>query len=55
MRNLVDDMHHWYHGAPVQHRGLGDQITGLHVHDSIVVLEKGPIYRPEHSKVGRAP
>lgn len=53
MRNLVDDMHHWYHGAPVQHRGIGDMISGMHLHDSIVVLEKDPIYRPEHSKVGR--
>ncbi len=52
MRALVDDMHHWYHREGVQAPGIGDGISGMHIHDSIVVLEKGPVFRPEHSKIG---
>lgn len=53
MRALVDDMHHWYHDGGVRAPGIGDAISAMHIHDSIVVLEKGPIFRPEHSKIGQ--
>ncbi len=49
---LIDDMHRPYHGQPEQMRGIGGAVSGVHVHDSIVVLEKGPVHPPVHSVVG---
>lgn len=51
-RELVDDMHHWYHNKGLRHEGLGDHISGLHIHDSIAVIDKEPVFRPVHSRVG---
>ncbi|MEM1065337.1 MAG: class I SAM-dependent methyltransferase [Pseudomonadota bacterium] len=52
VRELIDDMHHWYHPAGVKHGGVGDAVSGIHVHDSVVVFEKGPVHRPTFSLVG---
>ncbi len=52
VRELTDDMHRWYHPRKLRHPGLGDQISGVHVHDSIAVIEKQPVHRPCHSWVG---
>ena len=30
---------------------LGQEFDGLHVHDSIVVIDKAPVRRPTHSRV----
>jgi hypothetical protein len=49
---MIDDMHRWYHDAPVGSPGLGDVVTGIHVHDSIVVLDKGHVFAPVHSRIG---
>lgn len=54
LTQMVDDMHHWYHALPAKVPALGGQLTGLHVHDSIVVLEKNRAYKPVHSRVGTA-
>ena len=51
---IIDDMHRWYHNLPEQVPALDGMVAGLHVHDSIVVLEKEQVYRPVHSKVGSA-
>ncbi len=51
---MIDDMHHWYHGDGVQNPGLAEAVTGIHVHDSIVVLEKGRVHAPTFSMVGGA-
>lgn len=52
VRDLIDDMHLWYHGhRPLKMRPLQRQISGIHVHDSIVVLEKAEANRPTHSRV----
>lgn len=53
IRRMVDDMHHWYHDGAANYPALAGRVTGLHVHDSFVVLEKGPEHRPVHSRVGR--
>ncbi|MEX0284818.1 MAG: class I SAM-dependent methyltransferase [Paracoccaceae bacterium] len=53
LRELTDDIHHWYHPKKVRHPGLRDKISGLHVHDSIAVIEKQPVHRPCHSWVGQ--
>ncbi|GAB4305402.1 MAG: class I SAM-dependent methyltransferase [Roseovarius sp.] len=51
---IFDDMHRWYHGAGLRWPGVGDAVSAVHVHDSIVVFEKAPIHRPVHSQVGAA-
>lgn len=51
-RELVDDMHRWYHKKGLRHPDLGNTVSGLHIHDSIAVIEKEPVYRPVHSRVG---
>jgi len=49
---LVDDMHRWYHQQNLRHKHLSRWITGLHVHDSIVVIDKAQVQRPTKSRVG---
>jgi methyltransferase family protein len=52
LRELTDDMHAWYHGGDLLHPAISGAVTGIHVHDSIAVLEKGPVPRPVYSSVG---
>ncbi|MFP4239338.1 MAG: class I SAM-dependent methyltransferase [Rhodosalinus sp.] len=52
LAELADDMHHWYHPHGERRAGLGAAVSGLHVHDSMAVFEKGPVHRPTHSRVG---
>ncbi len=52
VRRLIDDMHHWCHGGPPRRPALAGKVSGLHIHDSIVVLDKLPIHEPVHSRVG---
>jgi hypothetical protein len=54
LRRVTDDMHHWYHRAPVHDFARAAMVTGVHIHDSIVVIDKGKVYPPTHSKVGPA-
>lgn len=49
---LTDDMHHWYHGKGQRIAATADHLIGLHIHDSIVVLEKGSKAPPAHIQVG---
>lgn len=51
---LVDDMHHWYHGAEPRDVERAATVAGVHVHDSILVIDKQKVQRPRFSKVGRA-
>ena len=51
VRALIDDMHHWYHAGKRRAPGIGDQIGAMHIHNAIVVLEKGANPRPVHSQV----
>ena len=52
VRAMIDDMHHWYHDGAFAHPATAGQVTGIHIHDSMVVLEKGTPYRPVRSIVG---
>lgn len=52
MKTLIDDMHHWYHSQGQKVAGTCDYLAAMHVHDSLVVLEKEMLVRPKHSKRG---
>ena len=54
VRAMIDDMHRWYHEADVQHPATAGKVTGIHVHDSMVVLDKGTAHRPVRSFVNAA-
>ncbi len=49
---IIDDMHRAYHGQRAQMPALGQVPSGIHVHDSIIVLEIGAVHRPVHSRMG---
>lgn len=51
VRHMVDDMHRWYHSKGQKLPELEGQLTGIHVHDSIVVLDKDEVLRPTHSRL----
>lgn len=51
VRELIDDMHVWCHDEGISHAPTAGQVTGIHVHDSLVVLDKNIAYRPVRSKV----
>jgi hypothetical protein len=50
VRRMIDDMHRWYHDD-----GLSEEwsagVAGIHIHDSIVVLEKAVVHAPVHSRM----
>ena len=49
---ILHDMHHWYHGKKPKISKISQACTGVHIHDSFVVLEKGKVYSPVYSTVG---
>ncbi len=49
---MVNDMHHWYHRKGLRHPEISNECSGIHVHDSIVVLEKNKVFPPVHSQNG---
>lgn len=51
LRELIDDIHRWYHPGIVKHKATAESLSSLHVYDSIVVLEKNVSYAPVHSVV----
>jgi hypothetical protein len=51
IRELVDDMHSWYHREGQRHPSVASCCASLHLYDSICVIEKGEMQRPTHSKV----
>ena len=51
IREMIDDMHCWYHTKKLRHPELAPHFTSMHVYDSICVLEKDAPRRPVHSKV----
>lgn len=52
LMNLIDDMHHWYHTNKLKHAAISNECSGIHIHDSIVVLDKNKVFKPVHSRVG---
>lgn len=54
LRHMVDDMHSWYHGKKeLALPELAQEFNGVHIHDSIVVIDKAKVQRPTHSRVQR--
>jgi hypothetical protein len=51
IKQLIDDLHAWYHGRNTQ-TPARDWIRAIHVYDSMVVIEKGKVERPSHIIVG---
>ena len=49
LMDLVDDIHHWYHARGLKQSVVSKDCSGIHIHDSIVVLEKNKVYEPVHS------
>ena len=49
--DLVDDMHHWYHNKKLHAAEISKACPSIHIHDSIVVLEKNKTYRPAQSEI----
>lgn len=52
VRAMIDDMHDWYHGCGAVFDATANGFSGIHIHDSILVLDKGVKYRPVWSLVG---
>ena len=52
-KTLMDDMHHWYHRAGEKISASQGHVAALHMHDSIVFLEKQQVEPPIHSRRGQ--
>ena len=52
LRRYADALHRHYHDAEVV-PDFAREISGVHMHDSIVVLDKGPVHPPCRSRVVR--
>jgi hypothetical protein len=50
--HIIDDMHRWYHKKTSRHFDIGKDCSGIHIHDSIVVLDKNRVFQHVHSKHG---
>ncbi len=53
-KRMMDDMHHWYHRHGEQVAATAGHLAGMHLHDSILVLEKRAVAPPMHTQVGGA-
>lgn len=51
VRELVDDVHRWYHVYGVRHPQVSEHCSAIHLHDSICVIEKWKQQRPTHSRI----
>lgn len=45
---LVEDIHSSYHQISGQHPQISQALTGIHIYDSVVVLEKNKRFEPRH-------
>lgn len=55
LRQRTDDMHHWYHYGETGPDDLKLRISGIHIHDSIAVIEKSTVHQPAFSLRPRQP
>ncbi|MDE0472102.1 MAG: hypothetical protein OXH57_09190 [Ekhidna sp.] len=51
LRNVFDDVHSWYHYAPIKHPKVSDYCSSIHIYDSICVFERGKVVQPKHSVI----
>lgn len=52
VKDVIDDMHGWYHSQQPT-TPARNWIRGVHVYDSIVIMEKCKLDRPGHIKIGK--
>lgn len=52
LRQMYDDMHHWYHNEGQKIDATADHLAAMHLYDSVAVLEKRRVKRPVHSQIG---
>jgi hypothetical protein len=52
MKDLVDDMHGWWHRRPQRLPGAHRIVDGVHFYNSMVVIEKSPQDRPSSIQIG---
>jgi hypothetical protein len=52
MKDLVDDMHRWWHAKPQRLVEAHRIIEAIHFYDSIVVVEKRQKERPFSVQIG---
>ena len=52
IRDIVDGMHAWYHPRLSSRPNVTAGCSAIHVHDSVVVLEKTEMFPPTHSRLG---
>lgn len=51
VRELTNDMHRWYHVQDMKHPEVSESCSAIHVHDSVVVLEKNSVFPPRNSVI----
>jgi cephalosporin hydroxylase len=51
VNELSHDMHRWYHSQPMAYPAISPECGSIHIHDSLVVLEKSLPHKPVHSMV----
>lgn len=49
IKTMIDDMHHWYHFHGVKQGEVEDLIGGIHLYDSVAVLDRGQVTKPTWS------
>lgn len=47
--HIINDMHRWYHLHTLKKPNISKDCSAIHIHDSIVVLEKDITFKPNHS------
>lgn len=52
VKTMIDDMHHWYHTQGERVLATAGHLGALHVHDSVVVLEKAAVKSPRRTQRG---
>ena len=52
VKRMIDDIHHWHHSKGERIAATAGHLSGLHVYDSVVVLEKSATTMPRHCKRG---
>ena len=48
---LSKDMHSWYHGRQRVLPSISNKLAGIHIYDSLVVLDKAKMFPPTHSEL----
>lgn len=51
-KTLNDDIHHWWHRHGVKVASAKGMVSGIHVHDSVIVIEKNKVETPVNSRIG---